>query len=376
MMPTGNTLRPVWAEINLNNFKKNIHVVRSLIPETCHIMAVVKANAYGIGAIPASQAALEAGAEWLAVATPDEGVEILEALPGCNLLVLGPVTDKAAEVLINLGASLTVTSIEGLLDANDAGKRLGKKGKVHIKIDTGMGRIGFRPGDELEQALDTVTRCDNLEVQGVFTHFAVADVDPEYTETQLSRFDYGVNQLSKKGIRPRYVHAANSAGILAWPKSHYDLVRPGIMLYGCYPNQSLADKAPLYPVLSLKARISHVKPVSAGMKIGYGITYETQGDTVIATVPIGYADGYRRALSNKGWVLIGGKRYPIAGRICMDQLMVDVGEGNNVHPGDVVTLIGQDGEECVTLDEVANLVETITHEILTGITCRVPRIYV
>ena len=374
-MPNAKTLRPVWAEIDLSNFKKNIGVVRDLIPKTSEIMAVVKANAYGIGAVPASKAALEAGASWLAVATPDEAVELREALPEANILVLGAVTSEAAEVLVNLGVSLTVTSVQGFADAENAAKRFNKKAKVHLKIDTGMGRIGFRPGAELESALDQIAGSRYVELEGAFTHFAAAELDPKYTEMQLARFKDAVICLSRRGIRPRYLHTANSAGILAWPESHYDLVRPGIMLYGCYPNEALADRAPLYPVFSLKARVSHVKEVSAGTKVGYGLTYETHEDTAIATVPIGYADGYPRKLSNIGSVLIKGCRYPVVGRICMDQLMVDIGRASSVTLGDIVTLIGVDGTEEITLDEVAGLVGTITHEILTGITARVPRVY-
>ncbi|HOV66563.1 MAG TPA: alanine racemase, partial [Bacillota bacterium] len=187
-MPNAKTLRPVWAEIDLSNFKKNIGVVRDLIPKTSEIMAVVKANAYGIGAVPASKAALEAGASWLAVATPDEAVELREALPEANILVLGAVTSEAAEVLVNLGVSLTVTSVQGFADAENAAKRFNKKAKVHLKIDTGMGRIGFRPGAELESALDQIAGSCYVELEGAFTHFAAADVDSKYTEMQLARF--------------------------------------------------------------------------------------------------------------------------------------------------------------------------------------------
>lgn len=371
-----NTLRPVWAEIDLSNFKRNVNVVRDLVSSTAEVMAVVKANAYGIGAVPASEAALESGASWLAVATPDEAVELKQALPQSNILVFGPVTREAAEVLVGLGVSLTVTSVQGFKDAEDAARRSRKQAKIHLKIDTGMGRIGFRPGVELETALDCMSRSSEVEIEGAFTHLAVADVDPKYTELQLSLFKDGVTSLSRRGIRPRYLHTANSAGILAWPESHYNLVRPGIMLYGCYPDKSLADRAPLYPVFSLRACVSHVKEVPEGTKVGYGITYETREDTAIATVPIGYADGYPRSLSNRGSVLIKGKKCPIAGRVCMDQLMIDIGRDSNVQPGDMVTLIGRDGIEEITLDEVAALVGTITHEILTGISARVPRIYV
>lgn len=370
-------LRPVWAEINLENFKKNLQVVKSLISPPAQILAVVKADAYGIGAIPASKAALQVpGVLGLAVATPDEAVAIRKASIDCEtLLVLGPVTLEAARALVDLGVSMAVTSVQGIEDAENAGERAGRKVRIHIKAETGMGRIGFMPGSELQEALDLLTKCNHVEVEGLFTHFSAADINKEYTKQQWAKFKMAVDQASRANIHPRYLHTSNSAAILDFPESHLDLVRPGIMIYGCYPDPSLAARAPLYPVFSLKARISHLKRVSAGSYIGYGMTYKTVTDTTVATVPLGYADGYPRSLSNSGSVLIKGKRYPIAGRVCMDQLMVDLGDAANIQYGDLVTLIGQDGDESITLDEVAELAGTISHEILTGLPPRVPRIY-
>jgi alanine racemase len=369
-------LRPVWAEIDLGNFKKNLQVVQGLIPASTQIIAVVKANAYGIGAVPASRAALEVpGVMGLAVATPEEAIELRSESIDCGILVLGPVTPGGARALADLSVSMAVTSTMGIQSAEEAGKSIGRKTKIHIKVETGMGRTGFMPGPELQKALDLLQQCNYVEVEGIFTHFSAADVNKKYTMNQWSNFNTAVEQASQAHIRPRYLHAANSAAILDFPESHLDLVRPGIMIYGSYPDQSLAGKAPLYPVFSLKARVSYVKHVGPGSYIGYGMTYRTGSGTTIATVPIGYADGYPRLLSNRGSVLIKGRRYPIAGRICMDQLMIDLGGTTDVEPGELVTLIGQDGTECITVDEVAELAQTIAHEILTGIAPRVPRIY-
>lgn len=370
-------LRPVWAEVNLGNFKKNLHAVRELVSPQAQVLAVVKANAYGIGAVPASKAAMEVpGVVGLAVATPEEAVELREAGLSDMILVLGPVTSDAARVLVQLGISITVTSVAGVLDAELAGQAAGKKSKIHIKVETGMGRVGFLPGEDLGQVLELISRSSHIEVEGVFSHFSAADTDPEYTGLQLRNFENARKQVEAAGIKPRFVHLSNSAAILDLPEAHFDLVRPGIMIYGCYPHPSLADKAQLYPVVSLKARISHVKRVGPGASIGYGRTYTISQPAEIATIPIGYADGYPRSLSNKASVLIRGRRYPIAGRICMDQSMIDITGEPGITPGEVVTLIGTDGDETITLDEIAELAGTISHEILTGMSSRVPRIYI
>ena len=370
-------LRPVWAEINLGNFKRNLQAVRELVSPKEQILAVVKANAYGIGAVPASRAALEVpGVIGLAVATPEEAVELRDAGLDCTILVLGPVTRDAVRTLVELEVSMAVTSVAGLQDAEAAAKAAGKQAKVHIKVDTGMGRIGFRSGQELGEALEALANPGHIEIEGLFSHFAAADTDPDYTRMQLKRFEQAQKQVAAAGIKPRFTHLSNSAAILGLPEVYFNLVRPGIMIYGCYPDPSLADKAKLYPVVSLKARISHVKQVEPGTAIGYGTTYTVSQPTRIATIPIGYADGYPRALSNKSSVLIKGKRYPIAGRICMDQSMIDLKGEQGIQTGDLVTLIGTDGDDAITLDEVAGLAGTIAHEILTGIGQRVPRIYV
>lgn len=370
-------LRPVWAEINLDNFKKNLQLVRGLVPATSQMLAVVKANAYGIGSVAASKAALEVpGVAGLAVATPDEAVELRSAGLTPMILVLGPGTAKAARALTELDVSMTVTSVQGIRDAEEAGKAVGKKAKVHIKVETGMGRIGFIPGPNLQEGLELVSKCSYIEAEGMFSHFSAADTNKEYTKYQWSNFQNAMKQVKQAKIPVRYFHTSNSAAILDPAVPHLDLVRPGIMLYGCYPDPSLADKARLYPVFALKAQISHIKRVEPETYIGYGMTYKTSKPATIATIPVGYADGFPRLLSNRGSVLIKGVRYPIVGRICMDQLMINLGAQTECKVGDVVTLIGSDGAETITLDEVAGLASTISHEILTGVAPRVPRVYV
>ena len=370
------SLRPTWAEINLANFRSNLETVGRLIPPETGILAVVKANGYGIGAMEASKAALAVPRVLgLAVATPDEALELRDNGIQGLVLVLGPVTPEAAVVMAEREVSFAATSVEGVRAAQQAAHATGKKVKIHLKIETGMGRVGMTPGRELGEALASLSDAPDVVVEGVFTHFAVSDTDKVYTSHQMDTFEIALGQLSQAGIRPRFRHAANSAAVLDFPRSHLDLVRPGIVLYGSYPDQSLSGKADIKPVLSLLSRVSHVKRVPAGYSVGYGRTYITPRSTTIATVPIGYADGYPRLLSGRGSVLIRGKRFPLAGRVCMDQIMVDVGD-EAVEVGDLVTLIGTQGSETITVDEVAALSETIAHEVLTGIGSRVPRTYV
>jgi len=370
-------LRPVWAEIDLGNFKRNLETVEGLIPASTGILAVVKANAYGIGAVEASRAALTVKkVTGLAVATPEEALELRRAGITCMVLTLGPVTKDATRLLVREDVSLTVTSPENLKAADEAGNSFYRKARVHLKIDTGMSRIGVSPGAELANVLAVFKESPHIDLEGVFTHFSVAGTDKEYTKEQFARFKEAVQQVSASGLKPKYLHAANSAAILDFPESRLDLVRPGIMLYGSYPDPSLAGRAKIYPVLSLKARVSYVKRVPEGTFVGYGKTYRASTDTLIATLPVGYADGYPRLLSNRGSVIIEGKRYPIAGRVCMDQMMVDLGVNTGVRPGDLATLIGSNGGESISVDEVASLSSTISHEVLTGLASRVPRVYV
>ncbi len=371
---SSHSLRPTWAEVNLENFKENILTSARLAPGA-GVMPVVKANAYGIGAVEASRAALSLPVvKGLAVATPDEAVQLRDAGITAMVLVLGPLTAEATRAMVERDISFAVTSLEGLRDAEAAGAALGRRARVHVKVETGMGRVGMPPGPELGAALAELASLQNVEAEGMFTHFSVADVDRGYTVRQMEAFEEALRQAQEAGVRPKYRHAANSAAIMDFPRAHLDLVRPGIMIYGSYPDESLSGKAVLKPVLSLVSHVSHVKRLPAGYSVGYGRTYHTTRETNIVTVPVGYADGYPRLCSNRGFMLLHGKRFPIAGRVCMDQTMLDVGD-EQVKRGDRVTLIGADGDSVVTVDEVAALSGTIAHEVLTGLTARVPRIY-
>lgn len=368
-------LRPTWAEIDLDSFRTNIEAVLSIIPRSSGVLAVIKADGYGCGAVACASVALRTpGVKGLAVATPDEAVELREAGVHGMLLVLGPTTPDAIPEMVRRDISVTVTDIEGIEAVERAARDASKKARLHLKIDTGMGRLGFRPGREADEAATVVGRSLAIELEGVFTHFASSDEDEEYTRLQWRLYNQVLRRLETSGLKPRYRHVANSAAILSLPEAHLDLVRPGIMLYGSFPGELVPKKVRLRPVLSLKSRIAHVKRVPAGTSVGYGRTYTTTEETTIVTLPLGYADGYPRHLSNSASALIRGKRHAVAGRVCMDQIMIDAGS-TPCGPGDVVTLIGQDGPEMVPVDEVARLAGTIPHEILTGIGKRVPRIY-
>ncbi|MGI6642870.1 MAG: alanine racemase [Bacillota bacterium] len=371
----GHVLRQTWAEVDLGALKDNLETAANLVPPPTGILAVVKANAYGIGAIEAAKAALSnPRVVGLAVATPLEALELREAGITTPILLLGPSTLEAALELGARGVTLTVASPEDIRVVQAAAARLRTRVVVHLKIDTGMGRIGLNPDNSLNQALRLLRDLGDVFVEGVFTHLSSADTDRRSTTLQIERFTRVKATIESSGIRPRYYHAANSAATYLFPQSHMDLVRPGIMLYGSYPAKGLESTGTLRPVLSLYSRVSHVKRVGAGTPIGYNQTYAPKTETTIATLPIGYADGYPRLLSNCGSALIRGQRFPIAGRVCMDQVMLDVGD-LPVEQGELVTLIGTDGHETITADEIAEKSLTIPHEVLTGISPRVPRIY-
>ncbi|MFY9139959.1 MAG: alanine racemase [Thermacetogeniaceae bacterium] len=369
--------RPVWAEIDLDALKNNVQEMRRITDQNAQLMAVVKANGYGHGIEQIARTALESGANWLGVALLEEALLLRDKGITAPILILGytPV-DDAVEV-INHDISQTIFTVEDARAFAAAAHRLGKKAKVHIKIDTGMGRLGFSPqGDTLDK-IRNLSQLPDLDIEGIFTHFATADEsDKAFAEEQFMRFQQLLKQLAAHHIYFKWRHCANSAAVIDLPYTHLDLVRPGIALYGYYPspyvNRALVK---LLPVMSLKARVSFVKEVPKGCSISYGRKYIAKKKTLIATIPLGYGDGYSRLLSNQGEVLIRGKRAPVVGRVCMDQLMVDVGHIHDVQQGDEVVLLGrQEGEE-ITADELAEKLGTISYEILCMISERVPRVY-
>ncbi|MFW5986012.1 MAG: alanine racemase [Halanaerobiales bacterium] len=367
--------RPVWAEVDLKNVKFNLAQVRNLIAENTEIMAVVKADAYGHGVIPVAEALIEEGVDRLAVALPGEGQELRQAGIDLPVQILGEVLPSQVEALMNYDLIPTLCKRKTAFGLNEIAGGKGKKVKVHIKVDTGMGRIGKRP-EEAVDYIKFVSDLPHLEIEGIMTHFARADEhNKDYTYEQWESFKNVLAGVRAAGIEIPLVQVANSAAILDLPEMNLDLVRPGIMLYGLLPSGEIKNKVELKPVLSWKARIVYIKEVPPGSGISYGTTFITERPTEVATIPLGYADGYSRLLSNKGEVLIRGQRAPILGRVCMDQFMVDVTDIPGTAVGDEVVLIGHQGEAEITATELANHIGTINYEVLCGISKRIERIY-
>jgi len=368
--------RPVWAEIDLDALANNVREIRRLTSARAQVMAIVKANAYGHGAVEVSRVALGSGAGWLGVAMLQEALELRQQGIGAPILILGYTPDEDVEDVVANQISQTVFTREAALALAAAAHKLGLKARVHVKIETGMGRIGFPPTAETVDLIAHLSRLSDLEVEGIYTHFATSDADQDYTEQQFMKLQQVIKRLAAEGVFIRWQHCANSPSVIDLPYTHLDLVRPGIILYGLYPSAAVRHNLiSLRPVLSLKARVSFVKDVAAGSSIGYGRTYRAESKTRIATIPIGYADGYARLLSNKADVLIRGRRAPVAGRVCMDQVMVDVGRIPGVETGDEAVLIGCQGSEEITADEMAAHIGTISYEVFTRISERVPRLY-
>ncbi|MGQ9780252.1 MAG: alanine racemase [Bacillota bacterium] len=366
-------IRPVWAEVDLDAIRHNVGEVRRLVGQRTKIMAVVKADGYGHGAVPVARAALAAGAEWLGVSLPEEGIALRRAGIGAPILVLGPLQPEQVEPVIRYGLTPTVChrAAAEALAAAAAGRKVG----VHVKVDTGMGRIGLAPGEVLS-FVRWLRTLPGIELGGVFSHLARADErDKTHALGQLRLFTEVCAALRAAGIDPGLCHLANSAAVIDLPHAHLDMVRTGIMIYGLRPSAEVdLSRVTLRPALSLHARVVFVKRVPAGTGISYGHAYYTKAPATIATLPIGYADGWTRLLSGKAEVLIGGRRYPMVGRICMDQAMVDLGD-DETSIGAEAVLIGRQGAEEITADEVAEKLGTINYEVVCMIGDRVPRVY-
>lgn len=364
--------RPVWAEIDLGRIRHNTEWLASLVAPA-QVCAVVKAFGYGHGPVRVAEAAVAGGATWLAVATVEEGVQLRQAGVTEPVLLL---SEPVAGVMPDVIAWSLVPTLYTASGVEAAARAIAGYGhaamKVHVKVDTGMHRVGAAP-DEAVDLVKAVRAADGLELEGLMTHLAVAD-EPEdgYTASQLGRFADVVAAVE----RPPLLHAANSAGAIAFPEARLDLVRCGVAVYGLAPSPELAPMCePLRPALALKARVSYVKQVAAGERISYGLRYRFAQRSTVATVPIGYADGVPRRLAYTGGeVLIGGLRHPIAGSVTMDQITIDCGD-HEVEPGDEVVLLGAQGEQEITAWEWARRLDTIAYEVVCGISSRVPRDY-
>lgn len=369
--------RPTWAEIDLDALAHNFQVIRQRVGPDVKVLAAVKANAYGHGAVECSRRLEEEGADWFGVALPEEGAELRKAGITKPILCMGGSWEAQENLCLQQELTPVVYRLDVAKALDRAAAKAGTTVDIHVKIDTGMGRLGVRY-DALSEFFDSLRNCHNLRVDGLMTHLASADDEAkvEYTEKQLQRFRDTLEMLRERGFTPRHVHAANSAGLFAFPESRFNLVRPGGTLYGFTRDvlPANSESPNLRPVMSLHSRIEFLKQVNKGEKLGYGGTFETQRDSIVATIPIGYDDGYRRAFSNKSRVIVRDQFAPIIGRVSMDLTIIDVTEVPGVAMDDQVTLLGRSDNCSIMAEDLGELAGTISYEITCGISNRVPRI--
>ena len=369
------SIRPVWAEVNLDNIRNNIREIKKLTKDK-KIIAVVKADAYGHGAVDVAPVLIEEGASKLAVAVITEALELRAAGITTDIMILGYTPLTFSEKLIVENIEQTVYSLDYARGLSREALKLNTKAKIHLAIDTGMGRIGFLPDEDLEDIIK-VCSLPGLEVVGIFTHFATADEkDKAYTHEQFRKFKSICSELEERGIHIPLKHSSNSAAIMDLNETYLDGVRPGIITYGYYPSDEVQlEKLKLKPALTLKTNVVHLKKLKEDMYVSYGRAFKTDKETIIATLPIGYADGYTRLLNGKAKVIIRGQLAPVVGKICMDQCMVDVTNIKDIKLGDEVILIGEDNGVKFNADDIAQLIGTINYEIICMLKNRVPRIY-
>lgn len=374
-------LKRTWAEISLDNLNHNYHALREKLPSECRFLGVVKADAYGHGAVPVSRHLKELGAEFLAVSNFEEATQLR-----CNgirgpILILGYTPVKYAEDLAKMGIRQEVHSLEYARTLNERLKGLHRRLRVHIKLDTGMSRLGFFAYDHEQtvEELKEVAQMDNLLIEGIFTHFPVADsidgADENFTRTQFERFTSMLITLQGVGIKPEIRHCCNSGASILYPEYAMDMIRPGIATYGVLPSGDLRGRIDLKPVMSLRSTIFQIRDFEPNITVSYGRTYTTRDPERIAVVGIGYADGLSRSFSNNISFLLHGKRVPQVGRICMDMCMIDISKVPEAQVNDVVTVFGEDGGDEIEVESLSNRLNTIPYEILCGINKRIPRIY-
>ncbi|MDL2289182.1 alanine racemase [Clostridia bacterium OttesenSCG-928-F22] len=367
--------RPTYATVDLTQFDDNYHSVRSHLKAGTKILASVKANAYGHGIVEIARRCQQAGVDYIGIAIPEEGELLRSKGVHIPILVLGPTLPEGLKAIVEYGIEQTITEKETLVLLQQEAQRQGKSAKVHLKFDTGMGRIGIRGLDTLKETLALIKDMPNIELAGFFTHFANSDAqDKTFALKQLAYFNEGVALVHEMGFSP-IIHAANSGATLDIPEAEFDMVRVGILLYGYYPSLTIKKRLNIKPIMSLKSCVTQVKTMEAGESVGYDCTFTCKRRSVIATVCIGYGDGYRRSYSNRTDVLLHGRRVPVVGRVSMDQITVDVTELPQVKAGDEVVLIGKQGGMHVWADELCAIEDTICYETLLAISERVPRIY-
>lgn len=370
--------RPVWAVINLDNLIHNINEIKKNINENTKIYGVIKADGYGHGAIMIARTILANGVDRLAVATLSEAIELRKNNITAPILILGYTPGFQAKDIISNDITQTVLSFEQAEALSYSAESLGKTAKIHVKLDTGMSRLGFSATEAAIEDILKISKLPYIEVEGIFSHFAMADAsDKSFTIKQCDKFKGIVTELENRGLFIPIKHISNSAAILDLPDYDFDMVRAGILMYGLYPSDEVnKERLKLKPVMELKANISQIRKLEAGVGISYGHSFVTQETSKIGTVPIGYADGYSRLLSNKIYVGYRGKKIPVIGNICMDQCMVDVTGIDNIEVGDEVYLFGDGSHGEPSVDEIAQMIGTINYEVICILSKRVPRAYI
>ena len=374
-MPATSEGRPTVALIDLDALRANFRQIRAKVGADIRILSMVKANGYGHGAPRIAEVLAAEGSDAFGVATVEEGFELRKAGIRAPILVVAGTYPEQLDLFRENRLTPVAHDAESLARLDDGARKRGTTFKIHLKVDTGMGRVGFLPA-ELASWLPLLKQLRALEIEGVFSHFSHADnVAGDYTRNQLATFRDVVQRLRTEGILPALIHLANSAATITLPAAYFNMVRPGLILYGIYPSPAMATEMSLQPVLSWKSRVLQLKRAPVGTSISYGQTFVTKRESLIATVPVGYADGYPRLLSNVGAMLVKGQRAPVAGTVCMDLTMIDVTDIGGVQQGDEVVLLGRQGKAEISADEMAAWSNTISYEILTSIGTRVPRIY-
>ena len=366
---------PTFAEIDLNAFSHNLKQVRLKVGKDRKIISIIKADAYGHGAVEIAKRASVSGADMFGVSTVGEGIELSEAKIESPILLLGGCSKGDAEWIVSYNLKSIIYSFDAVLSLSKEAERQGKIADVHIKVDTGMGRIGIQ-SDEVMGLVKKVSSLKNIKIEGILTHFATAyEVDREFTGRQIKTFKAVIDELKKSGFSFSFMHASNSAAIVNYPESYFNTVRPGIILYGSTPFDFPVEDFLIKPVMSWKTSIVHLHNTPEKTGISYGRRFVTKRDSIIATIPVGYADGYSRSLSNKVQVLVGGRRVNQIGTICMDMCMIDVTDLPDVKVGDDVVLLGRQGGEEIRVEELASIAGTIPYEIFCSIGRRVRRVY-
>ncbi len=366
-----NQTHATWVDVDLTALQNNVKIIQGTTRTP--IMAVVKAFAYGHGFIPVTQAAVKAGVKWFGVARPRMALKMREEGIECNILVLGYIPPERIEEMIQIDVSLTIWTAEHLKQVTQVASRTNRPAKVHLLVDTGMGRLGCMPEETLALASSAST-AENVYLEGLFSHLARADeLDIETTSDQERKFHQIIQDLDQQELLPEIIHMANSAGSLAHPKTHFNLIRPGIAIYGLPPSSAVSLPEGIQPVLSWKTVLASIKELPPNHGVSYGHKYITTKNELVGVIPVGYADGYRRVPGNE--VLIKGKKAPVVGQVCMDQCIIQLEGIPNPRVGDEVVLIGNQGDEEITTDQVAQIWNTINYEVTCGISSRVPRIF-